>query len=387
MTDRILANSDGRKLEVAYCVRLMVWLSLVWFLAACGGGGGGGGGGSPPPNPVPSITSMSPTSAIAGDPAFTLTVDGSSFVSGSKVQWSGSVRTTTFVSSTRLTASIPASDIASIGIAAVTVFSPAPGGGTSANDLRFDIFPNSPTMISLSPSATPAGSPPFTMTVYGTGFGGSTVLLWNGSPRVTRVNDPTRLDAQILASDVATTGSAQVTVETPPPGGGASGPLTFQITAAALGRNDTRATATPISNGTIAASISPYGDEDFYSFQATAGATVTVEILARGFQSSLPSRLDSVIEIQNSTGTRPTTGCRSPDHPLVFINGIPTVNDLTPNAFDDECVDDDIILGSNLDSLLEFQPSATGTYYVHVVDVRGDGRPDMIYELSLSGAD
>ena len=185
---------------------------------------------------------------------------------------------------------------------------------------------------------------------------------------------------------MATTGSAQVTVETPPPGGGASGSLTFQITAAAQGRNDTRDNATPISNttsGPIAASISPYADEDFYSFQATAGATITVEITARRLAS--PSQLDSAIEIQDSAGSRPTNLCRSPDRPIDLVNF--REDDNTPLLFDDECVNDDLSLGTILDSRLEFQPSATGTYYIRVVDLRGDGRPDLIYDLTLSGAD
>jgi hypothetical protein len=48
------------------------------------------------------------------------------------VRWNGSNRTTTFVSSTQLTATIPASDIAVAGTAQVTVFTPTPGGGTSS---------------------------------------------------------------------------------------------------------------------------------------------------------------------------------------------------------------------------------------------------------------
>src|SRR6185295_629608 len=48
-------------------------------------------------------------------------------------------RTTTFVSSTQLTAAIPASDIATVGTANVTVVNPAPGGGTS-NALTFTIL-------------------------------------------------------------------------------------------------------------------------------------------------------------------------------------------------------------------------------------------------------
>jgi len=82
-------------------------------------------------NPVPVISSLSPASTTAGGGSFTLTVNGNSFVSTSTVQWGGASRTTTYVSATRLTATIPATDIATAGLAAVTVFNPTPGGGTS----------------------------------------------------------------------------------------------------------------------------------------------------------------------------------------------------------------------------------------------------------------
>ena len=82
-------------------------------------------------NPVPSISSLSPTSGTAGSSGFTLTVNGSNFVNGASVNWNGSSRTTTFVSSTQLTASILASDITTAGTATVTVTNPTPGGGTS----------------------------------------------------------------------------------------------------------------------------------------------------------------------------------------------------------------------------------------------------------------
>jgi uncharacterized repeat protein (TIGR03803 family) len=77
----------------------------------------------------PTITSMSSTSAIAGDPAFTLTVNGTNFVSGSTVSFSGNARATTFVSATQLMAAILASDIAIAGTFNVTVTNA--GGGTS----------------------------------------------------------------------------------------------------------------------------------------------------------------------------------------------------------------------------------------------------------------
>ncbi len=59
------------------------------------------------------LTSLSPSSAAAGDPAFTLALTGSDFVSGVVVTWDGSDRPTTFVSSTRLDAQIGAADLAS----------------------------------------------------------------------------------------------------------------------------------------------------------------------------------------------------------------------------------------------------------------------------------
>jgi hypothetical protein len=69
---------------------------------------------------------------IAGGGAFTLTVNGSGFVSNSVVQRNGAARTTNFVSATQLTATITAADLASAGAAQVTVYNPPPGGGTSS---------------------------------------------------------------------------------------------------------------------------------------------------------------------------------------------------------------------------------------------------------------
>jgi hypothetical protein len=83
-------------------------------------------------NPVPAIISLSPSTAVAGGPGFTLTVTGKNFVSTSVVKWAGSARATTFVSATELTATILATDIAKAGKFPVTVTSPAPGGGASA---------------------------------------------------------------------------------------------------------------------------------------------------------------------------------------------------------------------------------------------------------------
>lgn len=86
---------------------------------------------APAPN-APAITALNPASAIAASPAFTLTVNGTNFDPAAQVQFNGSVRTTTFISSTQLQAAISAGDIAQIGVASITVANPVASGGVGA---------------------------------------------------------------------------------------------------------------------------------------------------------------------------------------------------------------------------------------------------------------
>jgi hypothetical protein len=92
----------------------------------------------PGQGPAPTITSLSPSTILAGGPSFTLTVNGSTFISASAVNWNGSQLTTAFVSATQLTAQVPMADIANPGTATVTVVGP----GTS-NAITLTIIPPS----------------------------------------------------------------------------------------------------------------------------------------------------------------------------------------------------------------------------------------------------
>ncbi len=146
------------------------------------------------------------------------------------------------------------------------------------------------------------------------------------------------------------------------------------------GRNDSIATATPLSNGTYRASISPFADpptgaanpdNDFYAITANPGAIVTIETTAQRL--TPPSPVDSVIEILDSTGTRHAT-CSA----------------YTWGPFSSPCLNDDNVFNSTVDSKLIFKvPGTPGTpvsFYVRVLDWRGDARPDLIYDITISGA-
>jgi hypothetical protein len=106
-------------------------------------------------NPVPLINQpLVPAATAPGGPGFTLTVNGTGFVSGAQVNWNGSARATTFISSSQLTVSILASDIAVASTASVTVVNPSPGGGTS-NVVFFPItIPASSVSFTTSENAS-----------------------------------------------------------------------------------------------------------------------------------------------------------------------------------------------------------------------------------------
>lgn len=186
------------------------------------------------PNPAPTISTLSPTGAVAGGAAFTLTVNGAGFVNASTVQWNGAARTTTFVSATQLSAAITAADIASAGTGTVTVSSPTPGGGVSAGKSFTIQAPNPiPTITSFAPNNSVAGGPTFTLTVNGTNFINASTVQWNGAARTTTFVSATQLTASIPAADIVAAGAVNVTVSNPAPGGGVSAASAFTITAPA----------------------------------------------------------------------------------------------------------------------------------------------------------
>ena len=176
------------------------------------------------PPVIPTISSLSPISVTAAGSGFTLTVNGSSFQSGATVLWNGSALTTTFVNSGQVTATVPASLIASPGSASVTATNPFSGASTAST---FTISVPTPTITSLNPTSAAATGPDFTLTVNGTLFFSGAVVSWNGTALATTFVSATQLTATVTASLIASPGSANITVTNN--GGSASTSTTFPI--------------------------------------------------------------------------------------------------------------------------------------------------------------
>jgi hypothetical protein len=178
---------------------------------------------------TPSLTSLSPASATAGGASFTLTVKGTNFASDAKVQWNGSVRATTFISSTQLTATITAADIAAVGTVDVTVANPS--AATVSNALPFVIAGQNPipSIAALSPASATVGGAGFILTVSGANFVSGATVHWGAISLTPITISGSQITVQIPANLIASAGSVAVTVVNPGPGGGASNAAMFTI--------------------------------------------------------------------------------------------------------------------------------------------------------------
>ncbi len=277
--------------------------------------------------PTPTITSLNPTSATAGGPAFTLTVNGSGFLSGATVQWNGAGLTTTFVSNTQLTAAVSAGLIASVNSASVTAVNT---GGSPSTATTFNITPPTPTITSLSPTTATAGGAAFTLTVNGTGFLSGATVLWNGTGLTTTFVSTTQLTAAVQASLIASVSSANVTAVNA--GGSPSTAFTFAIN-----------TPTPTITGLSPTSVTAGGSAFTLTVNGTAflsGATVqwngagltTTFISSTQLTAAVPANLITSVGSASITavnsGGAPSIAATFP----VVSPSTPTISSLSPTS-------------------------------------------------------
>ena len=210
-------------------------------------------------NPAPVVSSISPATVNEGSGNTTLTVTGTGFTPQSTVELGGTALATLFVNQTLLTAVVPAAQLANVGSLAVSVATPAPGGGTSsALNLAVLLLNPAPTISSISPATVFALSGATLLTVTGSGFIPQSTLTVNGSVLPATVVSSTELTASLSAVMVAQPAAFNLVVSNPAPGGGASA-ATFTVLA--------QGSVTPTGNLQVA----------LYSFSSPRDATVSIE--------------------------------------------------------------------------------------------------------------
>lgn len=167
--------------------------------------------------PATVVTSISPATAVADGPGFTLVVKGSNFKNSATVLFDESGLVTTFKSSTELSAQVPAAVISRIGVHTVSVRN---ANEPASNDAVFQVFPDAPLIASLDPASVIEGSGEVTVTITGEKFQpGAMVrvieLAQRGAPLDTTFVSSERVRAKIPAALTQTPGAVALGVENP----------------------------------------------------------------------------------------------------------------------------------------------------------------------------
>jgi hypothetical protein len=165
------------------------------------------------PNPVPALSTLSPSSIVVGNAQFVLVVNGSGFVPTSRIYWANSgERQTYYNSPSDVRITVPAEFVSVEGRKAlVKVVNPTPGGGTS-NQIEFRVACKV-RRITSGGRYVVAGQP-FQLTVAGENFGANDHLQLNGIDLTVSSRSSTSFVAPVPV-ELATPGNAALTVLDP----------------------------------------------------------------------------------------------------------------------------------------------------------------------------
>ena len=166
----------------------------------------------PPPIPTPSISSVSPSAIAAGSAAFTLIVSGSNFTSASAIAINGVKITTTYLSSSYLTASVSALTVATPSTLSVTVINSSSSSSPAVSLAVTGHLAPTPYLGLLSPSTCLVGQTT-TMFAIGNNFDSTSKVFFNGIQLTTTLLSSGLLSATIPSTSVNVPGTVQVQVK------------------------------------------------------------------------------------------------------------------------------------------------------------------------------
>ncbi len=174
----------------------------------------------------PTLSFLSPTSAMAGAADTSVMLNGSGFFKDSKVMLGSEALATRFVDGTAVVATIPAAKLAASGTLLLSVKNPEPGGTASAA-IAFTVASQDLVLSQITPSSTTVGATTLTVKATGSGFDAKTKLLLNGNELSTKFVSTTELGADLPASLLAT--AQDVPINARSASGTLSTPVTFRI--------------------------------------------------------------------------------------------------------------------------------------------------------------
>ncbi|MGH7331011.1 MAG: hypothetical protein ACREJX_21895, partial [Polyangiaceae bacterium] len=126
-------------------------------------------------NPNVSISSVSPSTAPAGDGNKMISIVGSGFVGATSITFNGTLLSSSYTDGAHMSATLPSTSLTNAGNFPVVATNPAPGGGVST-PFSFQVQNPVPAIASLSPNTVFYGASNTPITVNGSGFVSSSVV-------------------------------------------------------------------------------------------------------------------------------------------------------------------------------------------------------------------
>jgi hypothetical protein len=154
---------------------------------------------------VPTLTAMSPQHIISNQTSTTLTLTGTNFTSSSVVDWNSTALTTTFVSSTQLTASLAQSQFQTSGVQKVTVVN---SGGTS-NALNFTVV----APLTITTASLPGGTVATAYSATLAATGGTSPYTWSLSAGTLPAGLTLSQSTGVISGTPTAAGTASITVQ------------------------------------------------------------------------------------------------------------------------------------------------------------------------------
>lgn len=164
-------------------------------------------------NPLPEIFTLSRDVAGINSFGFNIDLTGRNFTPESTIRWNDAPVRTFFRDAQYIYAEVGSALTMVVGTAAVTVVTPAPGGGTSS--VWYVTMVPHVAVTQLAPASANAGSGGFTLTINGVYFQPGATLTWGGTTRPTTFVSPQQVTVQLTAADVAVRGSVLCSVTNP----------------------------------------------------------------------------------------------------------------------------------------------------------------------------
>ena len=183
-----------------------------------------------------SVTLLTPSTAVAGTSALALTIAGSGFTNGARVDLGGTEVPSTLQSDRSISIQVPAAKVVNAGSLAITVIA----NGTRSNTafLVISTAASTVSVTSLSPSSAVANASatPLSLVVQGAGFTQSSRVLVAAQELPTTFQSATTLQATIPANLLTAPATYAVAVRD---GTSTSAAQNFQVTPATPNPNGT----------------------------------------------------------------------------------------------------------------------------------------------------